>query len=403
MLSALRLRDFRLLWTARFVSSLGTWLLVIAIPAYVYEMTGSLVATGLTLFAEHLPPLLLGPLAGVLTDRFDRRRVMVATDLLRAGAISLLFLADGPGRLWLIYVALALESAGTMLCRPALQAHTPVVTGTGPLLNSANALNATTDGVVRLAGAPLGAAILTTAGTEVLIGLDVASYLLSAGAVLLMSRRPLGTAARSVSVRAVLAELRDGVAQLRVNRIASVLLLVNTTFLMANAALAAVLVPFGMTRLGGAEQVAVVMSGLGAGFLLGAPLTKSLLDRYQPRTLLAGSLCGTAAGYLTLFTSTSPHVAVPAAVLIGMFGSTSLVIPHATVQRVVPNGVLGRISAVLFAGEALATLTGSLAGPLVAGAGGMTAAALTACALTVGAAAMSLLLLPRVPAPAEAQ
>jgi predicted MFS family arabinose efflux permease len=183
-----------------------------------------------------------------------------------------------------------------------------------------------------------------------------------------------------------------------------VLLLVNTTFLAANASLSALLVPFGMSRLGGAEQVAAVISGLGAGFLIGAPVAKTLLDRYQPKALLTGSLCGTAAGYVALFTSTSPHIAVVAAMLVGVCGSTSLVIPQATMQRVVPNAILGRVSSVLFAGEALATLAGSLAGPLVAGAtGGTTVAALAAALLTLGAAAMAALLLPRVPAAAGVQ
>jgi len=72
VLEALRIRDFRLLWFARLVSMLGSWLLVVAVPAYLFTLTGSLVATGLTLAAEFLPPVLLGPIAGVLVGRWDR-------------------------------------------------------------------------------------------------------------------------------------------------------------------------------------------------------------------------------------------------------------------------------------------------------------------------------------------
>ncbi|GLI02904.1 MFS transporter [Phytohabitans aurantiacus] len=79
MIEALRLRDFRLLWLARLVSLLGSWLLIVAVPAYVFALTGSLVATGLTLAAEFLPSVLLGPIAGVLADRWDRRSAMLAT------------------------------------------------------------------------------------------------------------------------------------------------------------------------------------------------------------------------------------------------------------------------------------------------------------------------------------
>jgi MFS family permease len=122
VLEVLRIRDFRLLWSARLVSMLGSWLLVVAIPAYVLELTGSLAATGLTLAAEFLPPLLLGPAAGVLADRWDRRRLMIATDLLRAAAVALLLFARGPGDVWIVYLALVAESAGTVLSRPASSA-----------------------------------------------------------------------------------------------------------------------------------------------------------------------------------------------------------------------------------------------------------------------------------------
>ena len=63
MFQALRIRDFRWLWTGGVVSALGSWMLVLAVPAHVYEVTGSLARTGLTLAAEYLPLLLLGPAA----------------------------------------------------------------------------------------------------------------------------------------------------------------------------------------------------------------------------------------------------------------------------------------------------------------------------------------------------
>ena len=85
MFQALRIRDFRLVWGGGVISALGTWLLVLAIPAHVLLVTGSLRDTGLTLAAQYLPFLVLGPVAGVASDRWDRRRLMIATSLFRAG------------------------------------------------------------------------------------------------------------------------------------------------------------------------------------------------------------------------------------------------------------------------------------------------------------------------------
>src|SRR5580704_16630763 len=105
MLQALRIRDFRLLWGGGLVSAFGSWLLTIAVPAHIFLVTGSLRATGLTVAAEYLPLLLLGPVAGVFTDRWDRRRLMIATNLFCAGAVTVMLLGVSGGRYWVLYVA----------------------------------------------------------------------------------------------------------------------------------------------------------------------------------------------------------------------------------------------------------------------------------------------------------
>lgn len=119
MFQALRIRDFRLQWAGGLISSLGSWLLILAIPAHVFLVTGSLRATGLTLAAQYLPQLVLGPVAGVFSDRWDRRRLMIATNLFRAGAVAAMLLGTSPGRYWALYVALMAESSGGVLYLPA--------------------------------------------------------------------------------------------------------------------------------------------------------------------------------------------------------------------------------------------------------------------------------------------
>lgn len=380
MLEALKVRDFRLLWTGRTVSLLGSWLLVIAIPAHVHALTGSVLATGLTLVAEHLPPLLLGPVAGVLTDRWDRRRVMITADLFRAVAVALMLFATAGNSLWLVYAALVAESAGAVLFRPAAQAHVPVVVGTGSGLSSANSLNAAVDGTVRLVAPPLGAAIMTFAGLPALIWIDIGSYLLSAAVIALTARRPRPAARRRP------ADLAGGWKGVRELPVVRVLLPLTAVFLAANASLSALLVPFGVQELGGGKQVGFVVSALGAGFLLGAVLIRRLLDRVRPRHLLAASQFATAVAFFVLFGSTSLAVALPAAVAIGVFGSMTLVTPQTALQRTVPNEALGRISAVFLTAEALATLLGALAGPLIAHTLSLHAAVVVACAVTAGGA-----------------
>jgi hypothetical protein len=396
MFQALRIRDFRLMWAGGLVSAFGSWLLTLAIPTHIFLVTGSLRATGLAAAAEYLPLLLLGPAAGVLADRRDRRRLMIGTNLFCAGAVAMMLLGLAPGRYGVLYAALVAENAGLVLYAPAWRARTPEVVGTGSLLSSANALNAASGGVVRLAGGPLGGILLVLCGARWLVVIDVASYLLSALALALTSRTAGGFPAAGITPGAVARDLREGTRVLLGQPAARALFPVTVVYLAANASLSAVLIPLGIERLGGSEHTGFVLCGLGAGFLAGAPALRLLLDRVQPRSLLAATLAASAVAYLGLFTSTALATALPAAAAIGLFGSMSLVIPQTTVQRVIPNAVLGRIGAVFLTGEAAATLAGAAAGPFLAQAAGLTAAASAAALVTLAAAGLARLLVPRL-------
>lgn len=104
MIATLRHRDFALLWIGQAVSTVGNWLLFVALPFYVYSLTGSPLATGATFAASALPPLLLGSVAGVFVDRWDRQRTMVVADLLRAGLLLPLLLVRSPSLIGIVYV-----------------------------------------------------------------------------------------------------------------------------------------------------------------------------------------------------------------------------------------------------------------------------------------------------------
>lgn len=420
-MSAWGIRDFRFLWGGRAISLLGSWLLVVAVPAHVYALTGSVFATGLTLAAEYLPALLLGPVAGVLVDRWDRRRVMIVADLFRAAAVGAMLVGTPTA----IYVAVVAESVGAVLFRPAAQAHVPAVVGTGDALSSANSWNAATDGVVRLAGPPLGGVLLLWAGFEVLVWLDVASYLVSAAAIAMTRKRSVvavrsleaelpvdagwyGTAGEATTTSGQTVETREragaqsvwqgflaGLKALGELPFARALLPLTGVFLAANAALSALLVPFGVQRLGGSAQVGFVLSALGAGFLGGAVVVR-WLDRVQPRVVLAAAQLATAGGFVALFTAQSLVVALPAAAAIGVFGSITLVVPQTALQRVVANGFLGRVGAVFLVVEAFATLVGALVGPWLAESFSLQFAALAAAGVTAAGAVVGAVSVPRV-------
>jgi MFS family permease len=416
MLRALRIRDFRLLWGAGLISSLGTWLLVLAVPAHVFLVTRSLAATGFTLAADYLPLLLFGPVAGVLTDRWDRRRVMVSCNVFRAAAVAAMLAGLAPGRFWVFYLALAAESSGTALFSPAEQAFTPDVVGTGPLLTGANALDAVTSAVVRLAGGPLGGVLFAAFGIKAMICADTLSYLISAAVLLGISRpagqaqpvrpaagRSAGHAAHRMTVRAARRDLADGLCTLRADAMARTLLPVTMLFLAANSALDAVVVPFGLRRLGGVTQTGILFAALGVGFGIGAPVFRLLADRLEPRNLLTAALTVVAAGFFLLFRTSTLSQALPCAVALGLSGSLALAIPQTEVQRSVPGAALGRVSGAFLTAEAAATLVGAVAGPALAQAVQLGGAATIASLTTLAGAAVAILRMPTVRGSASAR
>jgi len=210
----------------------------------------------------------------------------------------------------------------------------------------------------------------------------------------MMSRGTSQSASRDAIVRSLIRDLREGIAFLRRQATARALLLVTSSFLAANASLSAVLIPFGIERLGGSKATGLVFAVLGAGFLLSAPALKPLLDRVEPRYFLAATLTATAASYWLLFGSASLRTALPAAGVTGMAGSMSLVIAQTTMQRVTPNAVLGRVSAVFLTAEAAATLAGAVVSPLVAQAAGLTTLAAAASFAALAAAAAAFVAMP---------
>jgi MFS family permease len=346
-------RDFRFLYVGNLVSNLGSWLLVVALPYQVFRTTGSVVATGLTLAAESVPALVVGPVAGMLVDRWDRRRVMIVNDVLRAGAVVGL-LAHPP---WL-YLALIAENLGAVFFRPAARALLPAIVGTGPELVRANGFIALNNGIVRLVGPPLGAVLLAWLGLPVVVLLDLASYLVSAAMITMIRAR------HSVSA-GVRVELWDGLRFTFADHVLRRMLLLNTLFFTANAVFTALLIPFMTIRFGNhPTDVGLLLSALGVGYLIGAPLAARLVNRYRAGPLLGFAQAGIGLCFLALANAPTVLVAVVAGGLIGVPGSLLLVTIETTIQRASPDELRGSVGATFFASDALAALVGGVVGSI---------------------------------------
>jgi MFS family permease len=182
VLTVLRQRDFALLWFAGLVSITGDWMLVVALPITVYELTGSALATGAILIANKLAALILGSVAGVFVDRWDRKRTMVIANLIRGPALLLLLAVNSADLVWLVYVVAVVMSAVGQFFRPAENALLPRLVGKEHLV-PANALNALNDNLGRLAGPALGGLVAAWIGLGGVAIVDAASFLVAAGMI----------------------------------------------------------------------------------------------------------------------------------------------------------------------------------------------------------------------------
>ncbi|HEX8144372.1 MAG TPA: MFS transporter [Pyrinomonadaceae bacterium] len=175
-------RDFRNLWLGQVVSQLGDWFDTIALYTLVLTLTGSGRAIGLVLVARFLPSFIMGPLSGVVADRFNRRTVMIASDLLRAVVVLGFLLVRRPDQMWLVYLLTVLQLVFSTFFEPAKTAAIPSIVAPRELL-AANAVSSVTWSVMLTLGAAIGGEVAGRFGTDAAFILDSLTYLASAALI----------------------------------------------------------------------------------------------------------------------------------------------------------------------------------------------------------------------------
>jgi MFS family permease len=200
LLSPLRHRDFRVLWAGMAVSLLGDGIFLIAIAWETYALWNAPAALSIVGIAMTVPTVLFLLVGGVLSDRHDRRRLMLAADAVRAVAVACLavLVFAGALQLWELVVLVALYGAGTAFFTPAFEAIVPDLLPTQDLA-AANSLDQFVRPIaLRLAG-PLLGGLLVAAGAGLAFAVDAASFAASGIAVLAMRSTRPATTAQSVS------------------------------------------------------------------------------------------------------------------------------------------------------------------------------------------------------------
>ena len=172
-------RSYRRLWLGSVVSQLGDWFNLLASAALIVRLTDSGAAISLLFLARFLPLFLFSPLAGVLADRYERRQVMIASDILRAVTVLGFLLVREPGQIWLLYLLTVIQFALSAMFTPSRSAVLANVV-TPQELVPANALDSLTWSTMLAFGALLGGIVAAVLGIAEAFFLDALTFLLSA-------------------------------------------------------------------------------------------------------------------------------------------------------------------------------------------------------------------------------
>src|SRR5881397_55220 len=175
-------RGFRFLWLGQVVSQMGDWFDTSAVYTIALTLTGSGRAVALIMVARFLPSVVMGPLSGVVADRFSRRTIMITADLLRALVVLGFLLVRRPDQMWFVYFLTVLQLAFSAFFEPAKTAAIPSIVSDRELI-AANAISSVTWSAMLTLGAAIGGVVTGWFGTDVAFILDAMTYLLSAALI----------------------------------------------------------------------------------------------------------------------------------------------------------------------------------------------------------------------------
>jgi Na+/melibiose symporter-like transporter len=361
-------RDLRLVLSAGLVSRSGDWILLTGLLYRVYEMTGSTAASALTMLSAFVPQALLGPVAGVFADRWNRKLTMIAADLLLAAGLLPLLAVHGSGQIWIVFAVLIWEGSVEQFFSPAQLAMVPRLVPEDQLV-AANALSGQVGDISRLAGSALGGLIAATGGITGVTLADAASF--AASAALLAFVRTSGAVQREARhghpLVAVAADLRRGLLVATRDRMLRALIIFGLVTSVGEGIVATLFAPFFRHVLHGSSQgFGLFMAAQAIGGIAGGLLAASLGQRVPASRLFSYGAIAFGLVDLAIFLYPLGYVAIwPAMVGIivtGLPAALNMAGLLTLFQQNTQDAYRGRVFGAFAAAEGIAMLAGTLAG-----------------------------------------
>jgi Na+/melibiose symporter-like transporter len=362
-------RDYRLLVSAGLISMTGDWVMHVGLAFLVYHITGSTLASGTMLLASFLPTILLGSVAGVLVDRWDRRTTMIVANLLQVVGLVPLLGVHGTGTIWIVYLVAGWEGCVEQFFSPAEQAIIPNLVPREELLG-ANGVNSQVRDLARLVGSFVGGVVAALAGIAGLAICDMASFAIAAGLLMSIRWRATPTAAEAGEpgpavggLSRALAEWRAGLRTAMGSRALRVILLFGLVTAMGEGIMGTLFAPFVQDVLhGGGGDYGLIVGIQAVGGIIGGVCVTSAGHRWSAYALFGWG--AVAFGIVDLCLFLYPLVlsgVVPALVcmvIVGIPGACTVAGFMTTFQTVTTDEYRGRVYGAMNAVEGGAVLIG---------------------------------------------
>ena len=339
-----RHKSFTRLWLAQFVSQFGSGLTLIAAGLVVYRQTGSALSVGLLLAVMVIPSLLLGLLAGAIVDRSDRRRLMIAADVVRALLVGLIPLLMPHGVLWL-YLLVLLAGAANQFFDPAFESVLPE-SAPEEELDAANTLMTVSSTAAQTLGFAA-AGLLSVLSVQWAFGLDALTFLISAA--LLWGLRLPPREAVVTPFRAVFSEVKAGLQIVQNCAPLRSLFMLTAPILLLFGQFNALLLPFAVRELHATPVVYGLLEGVPViGNVVGGLLLVYVMSRLKAGQWLMVSLLGMGAFQVLAGTLSAVPGVILCLMVVGLFNVPLIYARRSVVQREVEPQARGRVGSALF-------------------------------------------------------
>ncbi len=356
-LAVFRNRAFSLLWSGQLVSTIGTALSSLAASILVFNLTNSALSVGLMLMATAAPSLVVGLVAGVFVDRFDRRRIMIVSDVLRAILALLIPVLVQYNIIWL-YILVALSSAIGQFFEPAHSSVLPEV-ATDEELGAANSLIAISSFGSTAIGFAASGLIASRYPIAWAFYADAATFMISAVCIMLIRIKPLDAPSEDATLAVVTRNLKAGLRYLFDTPILRSLLLSSVPVLIGFGLSNALLLPFAIRALNATEFEYGLQEGLtSVGFVVGSLLMANLADRWREGQWISMGFLGMGlAGVAYAFTTSIP-LAIFIVALSGFLNAPPAIARRLIIQRHTPRDMRGRVNSAFFVSRDVLFLVG---------------------------------------------